>query len=65
VTIRDPYSATHFEPGCQECDALWKQMRAASSAPDWQEQAQLVTARIQAHARNAHDLTLAQGGEAQ
>ncbi|WP_042380624.1 hypothetical protein [Streptacidiphilus melanogenes] len=61
MTIRDPYAATHFEPDCAECESLWERMLAAGSAPDWEQQVQLVTVQNQAHARDAHNLTLATG----
>lgn len=61
--ISDPYRTTHFEPGCPQCDNLWQELLAASSSPDWEAQALAVTARIRAHARDAHGLALAAGGE--
>ena len=62
--MRDPYAATHFEPGCTDCDGLWQELLAASGSPDWEAQALAVTARIRTHVRDAHGLVLAAGGEA-
>lgn len=57
--IRDPYAATHFEPGCPKCDGLWEELLDANTFVDWEQRARLVTARNQAHAREAHDVALA------